>query len=311
MKEVATNLLKALGLVLLLGIARPASAQYARKYMNLPEGSSLVYLIGNVTSSNTWLDTSIPGDDVSARATSATLVYEYIFSGFGGHTSGLGLAVPYANVLAYSDLSQAVVTNQSGVGDPALIWDQNIYGAKAMGREEFGRTPPETYGGLHLMFTLPWGQYNSANPVNLGSNRYSFTLTYNQSFTWERGLNWVDMYFTGSFYTANNEYLGNKILTQVPLAQLQVFYSRTILEATQTWLQAGVIWTGFGATYVDGVQQGANQNNWQIALGFGTNMWAGGVLIFTYSDTIHRVNATTPRAENFMVMLMQILGGAP
>ncbi|NNK33896.1 MAG: transporter [Xanthomonadales bacterium] len=66
--------------------------------------------------------------------------------------------------------------SSSGLADPSILALINLVGLPPMSAEEFARWQPETTVGLLLALTLPWGEYNRLNEINLGSNRYALRL---------------------------------------------------------------------------------------------------------------------------------------
>jgi hypothetical protein len=205
--------------------------------------------------------------------------------------------------LTFNKTTDVVTNDISGLGDASITLDWNLYGAKAMTKEEFAHTPAKTYGGLHGIVTLPTGSYNPSRASNIGSNRYAFKLTYNQSFPWNEGNTWLDLYFSGKVFSDNESYLGNNTLSQKTLWGSEAHLSHNLTPAV--WVGVGAIWGGGGKTYVNHFQRSASQNNWKGVAEFGTKAWQGATIIGSYTQTVnHQVN--TPDVQQVMIMVLQV-----
>jgi hypothetical protein len=128
---------------------QPAAAQYARAYSNLPENSNVLGLTYTNTNSDWFTDDDIP-TGMKARNNTAVLNYIHCFAGFTGNIACLGFVLPYSSIHGYDSTLQQVTHDENGFGDPSFTLDYNFFGAKAMSKEEFARTPVETFGGLHI-----------------------------------------------------------------------------------------------------------------------------------------------------------------
>lgn len=282
-KNKAMRFSAVLGVSVLL-IGSSAHAAYARYYSNVPTHMNILQGTINSQHSDNATHDEIPIEQ-HTRSNTWVAAYIYTLPGFTGNAAGLGVVVPHTSILGYN--SQNTVTNDtSDVGDISLTLDYNFFGAKAMSIEEFARTPATTYGGIHFVWSLPTGSYDSTKTNNIGSNRYSLKTTYNQSFTWDEGESWLEFYFSGRIFSDNDEYMGNNTLSQEPAYGFETHYSHNLTPAV--WVEAGTIWSGGGAVKINNNQVGTSQNNWQGVVGFGTKTWKGGSIIGTYNQTFAR-----------------------
>lgn len=110
-----------------------------------------------------------------------------------------------------------------------------------------------TYFGVTPMITLPTGDYDKNDALNLGENRHKYTLQMGLS----QGLTdklTVDAAFDGTHFGDNDHYAGNSMLEQRSLYQGQVILRYDILPnldvRTSYSRQFG------GEQFVDGVSQG-------------------------------------------------------
>jgi hypothetical protein len=178
-----------------------------------------------------------------------------------------------------------VTHDEDGIGDPSISFDYNLFGAKAMSREEFASSPDKIFGGLHAVVTLPFGSYNSSQANNIGSNRYAVKITFNLSIPWNDGNTWWDNYPFVRVFGNNNQYLGNNVLGQNPMWGYQTYLSHNLSPGF--YVHAGAIWSGGGVAGVNGAPAGSSLSNWQGLVGFGANLWKGGSVICTYAQTIN------------------------
>ena len=86
---------------------------------------------------------------------------------------------------------------------------------------------------------VPWESYQSSQPNNIGSNRYSFKLTFNYTRIWNDGATQLDNYFSGQVFDDNDGYLGSSTLSQKALCGYQVYLSHNL--SLQVYLEVGAI----------------------------------------------------------------------
>jgi hypothetical protein len=285
-----------LGLLLLLACSS-VQAQAGRMFLSVPVDSNLAIATYNGTRSNTWVDEALPQAGTDSRSQTSSFVYSRIMDVFG-RTGGPGIMIPYTDLLAVDRPSGQVVQDASGVGDPALTFDVNFFGAPALTAEQFRSFVPQTYSGLHLTLGMPLGSYDANARTNIGSNRWSLKTLINYSITNDEGRTWLDFYPSVRIFGDNDAYLGTRRLSQRPMYGLEVHYSATI--ATRTWWSAGLIGSTGGATEIDGVDAGPAQRTLKAALGAGFPAWPGGTVIVAWNRTILRSDGAA-QATNFML----------
>src|SRR6056297_46236 len=200
-----------------------ATAQLARSYLNAPQGNLAMYSYTG-TRSNTGGVKNLPIPETETRLQTQSLVYSRIMD-IGGRTGGLGVTLPFTDLLSYDTQANAVTSRDAGIGDPSFTFEMNLFGAPALQREEFKDWTPGDYCGLHFLFGVPWGDYDPNSAVNLGANRFSFRPLLNYSLTPDGGRSWLDFYGRVFLFTDNDEYLGRGVLSQRPLANLELHCS--------------------------------------------------------------------------------------
>lgn len=289
-------------LLTLFVLSQKMNAQYGRAYSNMPTNSNLFQFTSLNTSSNTLVNEDVVSA-MTSRINTGVLTYVRTLPGIKNRAAGIGFVLPISHMLSYSKTTDVVSADFTGISDPSFTFDHNIFGAKAMKREEFIASTPQSYGGLHAVISLPWGQYDTNKTTNMGANRYSAKLTYQQTLIWEKGKIQLDFYGYGKFFSDNKEYAGSNTLSQKPLYGLETYFSYN--TGPKFYPQLGVIWNGNGATYINDIQRGSSQNNWKAVGGFGGNTWKGGSLIATYTQTFYRPE-NTPKIQTFSICLLQV-----
>ncbi len=258
-----------------------AYGQIARSYLNAPQGNLAMYSYSGVRS-NTGGVESLPIPLTETRLQTQSLIYSRIMN-IGGRTGGLGCVLPFQDLLSFNTESNAVTARAAGLGDPSITFEANLFGAPALQREEMADWVPGDYCGLHFTFGVPLGDYDPNSAVNLGANRFTFRPLLNYSVTPDEGVSWFDFYSSVAAYSANNSYLGNEVLKQTPLADLELHYSRTVYD--RLWAGAGVVGLFGGAVTVNDVVTTPTQSIGRLALSAGTPMFKGSTAIFSYNNT--------------------------
>ena len=277
-----------------------AQAQAGRLFLAVPVDSNLVIGTYNGSRSNTWIDESLAVKGTESRSQTGSILYSRIMDVFG-HTGGPGISLPYSSLLTTDKTTGQVVQDRSAMGDPALTFDVNFFGAPAMTAAQFREFVPTTYSGLHLTLGTPWGTYDPNSRTNIGSNRWSLKALINYSITNDGGKTWIDFYPSVRFFGDNDAYLGAKRLSQRPVVGLEAHYSATI--APRTWWSVGLIGSAGGATEVDGQGTGGSNTTVKFALGAGFPAWPGGTGILAWNHTMLQPEGA-PESNNFMVQFI-------
>ena len=278
-----------------------ASGQIARSYLNAPQGNLAMYSYSGVRS-NTGGVENLPIPLTETRLQTQSLIYSRIMD-IGGRTGGLGVVLPFQDLLSFDTQSNVVTARESGIGDPSITFEMNLFGAPALQREEMKDWTPGDYCGLHFTFGLPLGQYDSNSAVNLGANRFTFRPLLNYSITTDEGESWLDFYSSVAFYSANEEYLGNSVLEQSPLSDIELHYSRTVYD--RLWAGAGVVGLFGGRVEVNDVVVTPTQQIGRLALSAGTPMFKGSTAIFGFNHTFARSESAAD-ANSYILQLIYL-----
>ena len=128
----------------LAALAVPAAADEARDFLNVPTGSwyPAYYLVLSETRSPDGR-TVIDSTTNLFRVTNTLNVF--------GRTGGWNVIVPLQTLSLSVDGDSA--SRKTNVGDPKFVFDVNLFGAPALGREEFRSYVPRPYASLHVAVT--------------------------------------------------------------------------------------------------------------------------------------------------------------
>ncbi|GAB3625817.1 hypothetical protein PTE30175_04060 [Pandoraea terrae] len=226
-----------------LGLSMPARAidVDAAEYQPVPPGTNLALLYYQHVDRNQLYSGGqrVPGDN---RLDSDIGIFRYLhYMNVGGFLTAPEILVPFGRLDAHGATSS--LGNASGAGDVILglpTWLLN----DADHQQYFAVTP---------FLIAPTGSYDKNSALNLGNNRWQYTLQfgYLAGITQKLFLN-----LTGdvSFFGANNDFgPRSQTLRQDPLYELQVAVHYKVTDTLD--LRAGYAHFWGGQTKVDGVDQ--------------------------------------------------------
>jgi hypothetical protein len=220
-----------------------------RSYANTPVGINFLLMGYSDLDGSVTANPSVPLED--AKLNIKTVVFAYARSlDVWGRSGKFDIVVPRAKLtgsaLFAGEPREREVT---GLIDPRLRFSVNLYGAPAMSLAEFPSYQQDVIIGASLAITAPFGQYDSGRLINLGNNRWSFKPELGIS----KRLGQVTLEISGAvtFYTDNDELLGDHVLSQDPIYQVQghLIYA----FSNGVWASLDTTWLTGGSTSVDGV----------------------------------------------------------
>jgi hypothetical protein len=145
----------------------------------------------------------------------------------------------------------------TGLIDPRFRFSVNLYGAPAMSLAEFPSYQQDVIIGTSLAITAPLGQYDDSRLINLGNNRWSFKPELGVS---KRvGQVTLELSGAGTFFTDNDELLGDHVLSQDPIYQVQGHLIYAFENGI--WASLDATWFEGGKSAVDGVSNHDYQEN--------------------------------------------------
>jgi len=218
-----------------------------RSYSNSPIGLNFGIVGYQYSWGDVLVDPSLPIKNANAKVDTVALGYGRVLD-FWGESGTLAAVLPYARISASGQVEgQSQSVNRSGFGDLGLRVAVNLIGAPALSLEEFRNYRQDTIVGASFALTAPTGQYNNAKLVNVGTNRWSFKPEVGVSKALGK---WILEGAAGvTFYTDNNEFLGNNVRHQDPLYALQ---------AHVTYNFSPKLWGALDGTYYFGGRTSVN-----------------------------------------------------
>ena len=194
------------------------------------------------------------------RTGSEIVGYSHIFA-LAGQSARIDVVVPYAQLTGTAPVaSQSVTRATEGLTDPLVRLSVNLYGAPALSLEEFASYHQDLIIGASLMASVPWGNYDSKQLVNIGANRWFVQPAIGASQAigpWK-----LELATAVTLFTENKDFFGGNTRSQDPL------YST---EGHVIYGFRNGAWLSIDATYLTGGQSSINgqlnndlQENWRI-----------------------------------------------
>jgi len=288
--------------------APQASAQVpARFYWKSLSGGNAVPLIVNSMSGNTnpFDPARIVNGDANFEATLSLAGYARTFSLFDR-------AAMVAVLLPMGRISGEVVADgrsvgqpASGFGDPTFEFDINVVGPPAQKNlVDALRYEPGFSLDLIADLTVPIGEYDSDQPLNIGQNRWYGRI--GAPIVWQLGP-WVPgrrttLEFLPAvwIYGDNDDYVGQTLETE-PLYELDAHFTRDFTE--RLWGGIDGAWYTGGKASVNGVD-GEELDNLAFGLTLGYQINENLGLSFGYKSTVNDSGPTDLRMNGFMVTLV-------
>ncbi len=228
----------------------------------------------------------------SATVDMHTLVVSYAHSfALFGRSARIDAIVPWQHGFWSGLLEGAPASaTRDGLADPAFRLSINLYGAPALGMDEFIRRaaaqPINTVVGAAIAVKVPLGDYMEEKLLNLGQNRY---VTRPQIGVLHTRGKW-SYELTGStyFFSKNDDFWDGNTLEQDPIHALQAHVIRVFKPGLSASLSAAYGWRG--ETTVNGESSDDNKADFlaAISVGFPVGKKQGLKLTYIHSET-HRI----------------------
>jgi len=260
----ATGLLglSMLGLTLLLPTRAAAQGEGAHTYFPAPVGTNVIVPTYMHMSSNMNFAGSIQIKNADIQSDVGALSYVRFFS-LGGRLAELWVAPIFGGVdgdvvldPGATGATRAVhVPRQSGFADPYVALRVGLVGAPALKPAEFMKHPQGFQVYTLFGAYVPIGEYDSAKPLNLGTNRWAIRLGAPMVFPFDAALK-TALEVTPSvvFYTANTDPFGAvDERTQDPLFIVETHLVHTFNP--KFWGALDLRYQNGGETTADGVPE--------------------------------------------------------
>jgi hypothetical protein len=264
---VATRIIWGLAASVLVVSTFSAQAQQLepRAYANAPVGVNFFSLGYAWSNGNVLLDPALPIENLDADIHVGLLQLSHSFS-IAGDNAKFKFAIPWmASDWAGSIEDIPSSQKESGIGDAWVGLDWLFQGAPALTVDEFSQYKPARVFGAGLRLSIPVGDYDSQELLNLGSNRWSLRGELSASHTWD---DWTLEGVAGvRVFGDNKDFLGSRVLEQKPIASLKgsLIYS---LPQPGWWTSFSLAYGEGGRTSVDGISKDTKQENWRFGGSF-------------------------------------------
>jgi hypothetical protein len=231
-----------------------------RAFSNAPVGVNFLLSGYAYTRGGLAFDSSVPVTNPELETSSAVLGYVRTLD-LWGLSGKVDVIVPYTWLSGTADYAgQPAEREVDGFGDPRLRIAVNLLGAPALGLREFRGYKQDLILGASVQVSAPWGQYDPARAVNIGTNRWSIKP--------ELGLSkalgpWtLEASVAATFYSDNDDFLGGNRRSTAPVYAAQTH----LIYAFRKGIWASVDATYFtgGRTEINGALNDDRQNNWRL-----------------------------------------------
>jgi hypothetical protein len=228
-----------------------------RSYSNAPVGVN--FAIAGIAFTRGALE--FPAEtfltDAKINTRSVVLAYAHVLD-LWGKSAKFDVILPYMSLSGNALFAGAPVErNVDGPVDPRFRLSVNLYGAPAMGLQDFRNYKQDLIVGASLQVTAPVGQYDRMRLVNIGANRWSFKPELGVS---KAVGSWtVEGKLAAIFFTTNDDFFVGRRREQDPIASLQgnVIYG----FANGVWVSFDGTYYSGGRTTLDGVRGADLQQN--------------------------------------------------
>jgi hypothetical protein len=235
-----------------------------RAYSPAPVGTNFFGLGLLDSRGDVLTDPSLPLDDVSAHIDMAAPYYGRTFS-LIGRSASVTAVVPYAwGTVSGLVFEERQSVWRSGLADPTLRLAVNLLGGPAMTPREFAARTRRTTLGASLVVSCPFGQYDPAKLINVGTNRWAFKPEIGLSHPAGR---WdLELYGGVWLFAPNDDFFGGQRRTQQPLGAAQTHVVYTVRSGM--WAAADFTYYWGGESTLNGVRKNDRQSNTRGGLTF-------------------------------------------
>jgi hypothetical protein len=246
--------------LLALGVAARAQEIEPRSYSNAPVGVN--FAIAGIAFTRGALEFPAESSLADARIDTRSVVLAYArVLDLWGKSAKFDVIVPYMSLSGTALFAGTPVERDvDGPLDPRFRLSVNLYGAPALGLQDFRHYQQDLIVGASLQVTAPWGQYDRTRLVNIGANRWSFKPELGVS---KAIGSWtIEAKLAALFFTTNDDFFGGHRREQDPIASVQgnVIYG----FANGVWASVdGTYYVG-GRTTLDGVRGADLQQNSRV-----------------------------------------------
>jgi hypothetical protein len=182
-------------------------------------------------------------------------------------------------------------SESSGFGDAQLGGVIGLFGAPALEPADFAKFRPQITTGLLARAYFPTGAYSRYQPVNLGSNRYSFQLGLPTGFIFGQSyldptLTTLELLPTINFYEVNTQPFGARRVSKAPQFSLESHLTRNLGD--DAWISADMLYRRGGETTTDGRPDHSPIRGWSAGLSGAFKLGQKATVALTYEHVVER-----------------------
>lgn len=231
-----------------------------RKYANTPVGVNFLIAGYSLTQGGLASDGSLPIDKPDLETSSGLLGFARSLD-LWGRSGKFDVSVPYTWLDGTAIYDGTPVTrNVDGFGDALMRISVNLYGSPALPLRDFASFKQDLIVGAALQASLPFGLYDHARALNIGTNRWFVKPSLGVS---KATGQWVwEATGAATFYGDNDDYFGGVTRSQDPLYSLQAHVIRDFRPGL--WASVDVTYYTGGSTTLDGTAKRDLQRNWRV-----------------------------------------------
>jgi hypothetical protein len=235
-----------------------------RAYSNIPVRMNFLLAGYAYSSGGVLFDPAVPLENAHIKIHGTVLAYARSF-GLAGMSGKFDVIMPYVWLSGSAENNGTpVYRDVSGLGDPRVRISLNFIGAPPLSMAEFKDYRQNLVVGASLQVFVPWGQYDAARLVNIGTNRYSFKpeLGISKKF----GPLFLELAAGVTFYTVNYDFYNGKTRSQAPIGSIQGHVSYGFKRGIWAALDGTYYWGG--RTTLEGVEGNDLQKNSRLGFTF-------------------------------------------
>ncbi|HTF61341.1 MAG TPA: transporter [Edaphobacter sp.] len=219
-----------------------------REFLNIPVGQTVAYVDYVFSSAESVAaNLPLPNNETVSQVISPTILVSFPIN---NKYAGVSLSLPSSKV---HFMGPGGDIETWGLNDPAIGLHKNIFGLPAFRHDQIAKAIPQTFLSFHLTINPPLGSYDRNSAVNTGANRWAFTPLLNLNIPLNKGVAWVEVYAWGRYFTSNDAFQGNNLLTQDRLGIAALYYSHNL--GKKTYAAIGTYYDNGGETFVNHIPQ--------------------------------------------------------
>jgi hypothetical protein len=229
----------------------------SRHYVNLPSNQNFFRIAYGLASGGVNITPTLPLQDADLIIKGGSIAYMRSLD-LGGKSATFDAWMPYFCASGSAVLDGAPRERSvCGNGDAKIRFTYNFIGAPALSLSEFVKQEKQIVVGTSVQVDVPTGQYNDDVLLNIGANRWVIKPEIGVSIPWRE---WSFEFSAGfRIFTDNEDYVGNSVLEQNPLYNLQLHVSRDLTP--RQWIGINTNYFFGGETYRNGSLSQIEQKN--------------------------------------------------